>query len=1090
MSDFKSNGLLSTSYSMPASITTHCWRMFLVGTCICLLCGEFSVARSHASDGHVLSEIFGDSVIGENVVALRRQLADRSDEEQFQILSDWVLPGRSHLHFRLEGAYTPANSTVGSADGDSHSTERRSGAESPEASRVQMGGNPVAPAFDLVDVASRLGRLGELRSRVEQIDTDNVSDQRARLSMLFLISLAQGDNASATASLTQLFDVFRESDHASVSERWPETLAVIRGVLSPDLKIASELLYMNYEKYVNDLHGWRKQGNDLWDGHFFSLLGSHRLREQQGPASTSVASPPALKSWVPVGHFTAQSRGQGLPKSSWHWNGQQVSSVSGHDQDFLMFRSPLQGNFEIECEVTSSTWHDMSIFAAGQWVHPYWNRAAVEIGNVRGQRPNAPLEIRMARFGETAQHRVVIRDGVYSAFYNGRRIYEESIEDKYDPWIAIRSKARSIGTVRNVRISGQPTVPSEINLADQKTLPGWFPYYQESVSEDGAWWHDDTEGSSGIIGKRTAEIAGTINESLLTYHRPMLEDGTIDYEFFYEPGQSLVHPAMDRLSFLLTPAGIDVHWVTDGAFDRTESNPANRTTESENRRNTGPLPLKQQAWNSMRFSLRGDTVTLELNGELIYERLLEVTNQRTFGLFHYSDQTEARVRNIVWQGDWPKHLSPLQEQELFLPDHECLDGTESLKEVFTHTFTDEFPDGQLELSGTQVDQSVTPHVNGFRVAPPTLTKWTGVKINYLKPIYGDFDATLEFENLADPKGMTGACDQMILATDESGVMVRTSITQSSDEKSYMGSVMTLPLPDGKKRYIKRLVPDETRDGTLRLVRRGATMHSLIASGDSPNFRHIGSHELPSAASAILLASMTGQNAGGAGDVVVKTLTVRSNTTAFESKIDPRVTSVNQFTASLFQTHRHRFAASGAEGFSVAGEQAPVKSGEGLRVRAGEDTETGSVTLGLERILEGDFDISATLNASGLATSDSVAGTASMSVSNGNEQAVLHIRRTSNESFEVTAYRQRGGSASPQTETVASETVSSIDSLRLVRIQKTMIFIYSEGGLPRMLGHVGFESSPVPEGGVQLTVGAQSGSVLWKSFAAKKSSTGR
>ena len=78
---------------------------------------------------------------------------------------------------------------------------------------------------------------------------------------------------------------------------------------------------------------------------------------------------------------------------------------------------------------------------------------------------------------------------------------------------------------------------------------------------------------------------------------------------------------------------------------------------------------------------------------------------------------------------------------------------------------------------------------------------------------------------------------------------------------------------------------------------------------------------------------------------------------------------------------------------------------------------------------------------------------------------------------------------PQTETVATETVSSIDSLRLVRIQKTMLFVYSEGGLPRMLGQASFESNSVQNGGVQLRIEPQSGEVLWKSFEGRMSASG-
>lgn len=1062
-----------------------------MGTCALLVASLSFGQIADASDHHVLSEIVGESTVGENVLALRTKLADRSIEDRFETLSSWVLPGTSHLHFRVQGSFTPTNPAASTAIGDPQSDDQLKFAASNELSRVQVGGNIVSPMFDLVDAAKELGRLNELRSQVEIIETSDESNLRAKLALLFMIDVAKNNNPAATKSLTQLFDIFRASDHAEVSDRWPETLAMAYGIQhAVHLKIVTELLYMNYEKFVNDLHDWRQLGNAVWDGHFFSLIGKHRLRESDDDAANNIAIPPTLKNWAPVSRFTASSRGLGLAHSYWHWDGNQVSKVSGHDQDYLVFRSPLQGNFEVECEVSSTDWQRMELLVAGRWIGTYWNRKAFEIGNVRFQRPRVPLEKPMAKFREWSRYRVVVRNGMYSMFFNGRKIHEEQIGDTIDPWIAIRGRARSQGAVRDLRITGAPVVPEAVDLAAKKALPGWTSYYQAAVSDDGEWRQESDDGTFGIVGRRQPELAGSFNESLLSYYRPMLEDGTIEYDFFYEPGKSHIHPTMDRLTFLLDPEGVGEHWATDGPYERTGLSPSNRSTERENRRGDGPLPLKNAAWNRLRFNLRGDTVLLELNGEPVYERKLEATNQRTFGLFHYSDQTAARVRNIVWRGDWPKQVSPLHEQEIFLPDHKCLDGLELLTETFAHDFTDELPGNELAYSGVAAAQAISLTENGIRVKPPIQQKWIGVRVEYSKPIYGDFDATLKFEMLGTSYGTAGTNELMLLATDESGITIRTSTSQYADERSYASCVMTLPLPDGKKRYVKRGLVDETGSGTLRIVRRGSTVHSLVASGDSPNFRYIANHELPSAASAVEFAYIASQNGGGSADVVLREVSVRSNTTAFESNIDARVTSLNQFISSLPRMHRHGFAASGTDGFAVVGDIAPVKGNGGLRVRAGNDPQTGGTTLNFNKQLEGDFDLSATLNASGLTTAESVSGEASMSVRSANEQAMLSIRRSGEESFEVTATVQGTDSTGPQIETIASATVSSVDALRLVRIQKTILFVYSEGGLSRLLGQASFSSGQVLDGGIQLRIEPQSGEVLWKSFEARMSTSGK
>lgn len=149
-------------------------------------------------------------------------------------------------------------------------------------------------------------------------------------------------------------------------------------------------------------------------------------------------------------------------------------------------------------------------------------------------------------------------------------------------------------------------------------------------------------------------------ENAVFYHRPLLEDGTVEYEFYYQPEKFHVHPALDRLCFLLDPKGVQVHRLTDAGADRTGLAPENVTTEPSHRRGPAELPLKRKAWNKLQLTLKGDTVTLHLNGVEVYQRPLESNNQRTFGLFHYTDDAGVRVRNVVYRGDWPKALPPAE----------------------------------------------------------------------------------------------------------------------------------------------------------------------------------------------------------------------------------------------------------------------------------------------------------------------------------------------------------------------------------------------------------------------------------------------
>ncbi len=233
---------------------------------------------------------------------------------------------------------------------------------------------------------------------------------------------------------------------------------------------------------------------------------------------------------------------------------------------------------------------------------------------------------------------------------------------------------------RNLKISGKPTIPDSIKLSANPDLSGWLAeYYFESITGNSKDWEKKGE---EIYGRRRTEspiidenprvnrgnaqpsdneIYGSKQESVLQYHRPMIEDGRIDYEFFYESGKTAVHPALDRTAFLLDPAGIKIHTMTDGPYERNGTSPDNARDEPKCRKGPEKLPLKDADWNKLTITVKADLVTITLNGTIVYERGIEPGNQRNFGLFHYADETEARVRNVVYTGDWPKALPEVHD---------------------------------------------------------------------------------------------------------------------------------------------------------------------------------------------------------------------------------------------------------------------------------------------------------------------------------------------------------------------------------------------------------------------------------------------
>jgi hypothetical protein len=285
-----------------------------------------------------------------------------------------------------------------------------------------------------------------------------------------------------------------------------------------------------------------------------------------------------------------------------------------------------------------------------------------------------PLEPPLVVRGDWHGYRLTVRGGRAEIAIGGRPIHAARLPAEADPWLSLDQLGRREGGVRNLRITGNPEVPEYLELSRGPSLVGWSAaYFGESVTgPDAAWQQRGPE----IRGRRATVASGRHQESLLQYRRPLREDGLIEYEFYCGLGQAMVHPALGRLVFVLEPDGVRLHWLTDALHDRTALMADNRSDEPARRRGPGRIPLRPGVWNRVRLRLAGDCVTLQLNGTDIFERPLESSNDRVFGLFHEADAAEARIRDLRYHGGWARRLPVLDEISAVDPPAEHRPTTE------------------------------------------------------------------------------------------------------------------------------------------------------------------------------------------------------------------------------------------------------------------------------------------------------------------------------------------------------------------------------------------------------------------------------
>jgi hypothetical protein len=362
----------------------------------------------------------------------------------------------------------------------------------------------------------------------------------------------------------------------------------------------------------------------------------------------------ALGPWQSAAHARATTRGLGEPIPAWTNDGGELIHHPGHADDLLYLSVPLRGDFQLDCELSASGGRDIRAAYAALAMAPSGDLRQLVRSHFGRALPETPINAPLEKLGDWYGYRLVVNNGVMTASINGQQVLWMPVPADRDPWFALFSSVSWHGGARNVRISGNPTIPERLDLSALSDLTGWLAEeYGNSINWNNADW--EKQGDE-IVGRTKVEFPGSKLESVLRYHRPMMEDGEVTYEFFYEPGKVVVHPALDRLAFLLEPEGVKLHRLTDAQYERSGLDADNVIVEPECRRGPASLPLKANGWNRVVLNVTGDRLSLRLNGELVYERPIEATNQRSFGLFHFADETMVRVRGLIYEGQWPKTL--------------------------------------------------------------------------------------------------------------------------------------------------------------------------------------------------------------------------------------------------------------------------------------------------------------------------------------------------------------------------------------------------------------------------------------------------
>ena len=854
---------------------------------------------------------YSEEVMSDNAYEVFRRAVKLEPLPRYQFLHRWVMPNDAHDLLRTVGALTPTHPAPPVLDANPIDSATEQGRRAVDERLVQTGGNFVCPAILLVLAAAELDRLVDLRKEIETLDpSTSLELARSRAAMLGIIALLEDVPDEAVMRIRECQGLVLQNKAAPMESRWGDVALASMAIQHPVTREAAfELLQFIQTHQL-------QQGNPGVPeySHFVRQLHGQCVYLMHGGAPEEFGTQPKTRQWRTVSLPRAITRGTGLPIASFDVIAGELAERGGHDFDGAYFQSPLRGNYEVRCRLSHFDFREAILMGAGIANALKYTHNEVKVSHVKEGRKDVPsVGVIAPKVYQWHDYKFVVKDGKFTSFVNGQKLYEEVLPADHDPWLAVVGWAGySSRAVREIVITGNPVIPSELNLLGTSELTGWTAdYYAAELNERPFEWKLENQELKApqTLAYNAARSLLKV-EDIIRYHRPMLEDGEISYEFYYDPdvkvaattanprtiggqnvptrtirGKTLVHPALDRMVCLIEPDGIKVHWLTDGRWDRTgltANNVEEAAEDSTRSSNSKPLTLKAGDWNAIRFSTKGDTLTIELNGEAVFTRGIDPTNLRHFGLFHYANESDVRVRNIRYRGDWPKTLPSVKDQDLAGGPQKlaAMSAPEKLPDAMEWDFTrSKFNRDEFHLLwGASPDKQLRPTDGGLRfVQPAGETKQQFAGIAPKIRLSGDFMATIAYEGLktttAQEQWGSGLSMRAVLdGSYTTGFEVRHEAKSTS---KITRSINSMYLPNRPNLFHSEAISEFAEAGRLRLQRHGPTLYFLMADPGSEKFRLLTQRPLGTGDISLVEIMADSSDKASGSEFILKTLSIRA-----------------------------------------------------------------------------------------------------------------------------------------------------------------------------------------------------------------------
>lgn len=625
--------------------------------------GEFGKALDvlgEAADLSLPAHPQEDDGLSATAGALHRALAQLSEKERFDLLYKWSMPTASRKTVRLLTTLVPQDSPPKVF---ARLLGERPRTESFAVSTIGDVRGLFSTGWSLVQAADAIGSLRRLTTELKRLAAERVPNADVLL-LLARLADGRGDAAELMESLATRASMMHNVK-TEIAEPAVNTVGIDRSNLllaaaaltHESLRPISEDMFASLVKqtYDGQANRWRP---------FLRVAHATAVHLNRGESGPEVLTNSRLKYWVPVSGQTSELNARGAVGAMWLAHEDHILHLAGAHNDVLFCRYPLIGEFEFTCETQQGGQieTDGGLVYGGLQFEARGATDQLRVWDADGAHSILTPCPFLRHDDRPTFNRVSIRSHADGAVFLANRhpVWHDDKTAQQSPWLGLRSFDVRRPLFRNLRVIGSPVIPRAVRMSDGDHLRGWQSHF---FGETQAAFSPGSNASpspppvdwsvqAGVI----SATKGELGQSLIRYQRPLLDGESIEYEFHYEAGEFEVHPAVGRLALLIQPAGVRVHWITDGTREWTGLPADNALLEPLNRRGPRSLPLKDRDWNSVTLARHDDKLTVSLNDAMIYERPIDLDGDLMFGFYLDRTKSAARVRKVVMTGDWPETL--------------------------------------------------------------------------------------------------------------------------------------------------------------------------------------------------------------------------------------------------------------------------------------------------------------------------------------------------------------------------------------------------------------------------------------------------